>query len=237
MATDLDPRTAELSEIDAWLAEHDAITKIDRPKRRAADPVRKFGAGRPPKAGDRYACGKLRPVAATATDEHQAKRRALVGEPRRARTPQEIAKHEALAASPLGVLYARGLILSGDHYAARRYAMLFASAVRPLSMPSVLGNLVAGGGHTLAMALLDEMAGQERHPVTGALVPIGTWDREQFLDAHDVLESRGAHVVRAVEALVIYENPPRGQRRLDAIRDGLDALKTHFDGVDERAAR
>lgn len=226
-------RPAEIEAIAAWLADHAATTEIAQPRRAAAP---KRGLGRPPKAGERFPCGDLRPADDAGTEEHRAKRLRLVGAARDTRTPQRIARHEALASCPLGVLYARRKILSGEHYAGRRYAALFVKAVRPATLPSVLANLVSGGSMPMAMALLDEVAGTETDPHTGEQVPYGTVARAAYLAAREALDRRGPMVAQAIDDLVIYERAPRTQRRLEVIQDGLDALKTHFDLVDERSA-
>lgn len=168
--------------------------------------------GRPAKAGKRYASGDLRPAVDRGTDEHREQRKRLVGD-----------ADDKRASYPLGVLYARRLILSGDHYAGRRYAALFARAVRPVTVPSILANLVAGGGLVMAHLLVDEM------------VDNGAQDRADYLSAREALDRRGTLVAQAVDDVVIYEHAPRSDRRLELIRDGLDALKHHFDQVDERS--
>lgn len=170
--------------------------------------------GRPSKAGARFASGDLRPAVDRGTDEVRQKRIALVGDDRDKR-----------ASYPLGVLYARGLILSGDHYAGRRYAMLFFRAVQPIIAPSILGNLVAGGNLAAAMILVDDT------------VDHGAEARADYLDAREALGRRGASVAAAVDDVVIYEHEPRTTRRLEAIRDGLDTLKQFFDRADELRGR
>jgi hypothetical protein len=178
--------------------------------------------GRPRKAGERHASGDLRQAADQGTPEHQKKRIDLVGPPRDTRTSQRIQRHEALASYPLGVLYARRLVLSGEHYAGKRYASLFVKAVRPVTLPSILANLVSAGGLPLALALVDDA------------VDKGAEDRAAYLAAREVLDRRGPLVAKVIDDLVIYEVEPRSQKRLDMIRDGLDALNRHFELVDER---
>ncbi len=167
------------------------------------------------KSGARYPSGDLRPVNDGPTPELVEHRRALVGGDE---------KKQRYASYPLGVLYARRLLLSGDHYAGQRYAALFMRAVHPLTLPSVLGNLIAGGGIILAMVALD-----------GANEEKGAEDRSDYLAARKALGRSGAAEAMAVDDLVLYNHAPRTQKRLDQIRHGLDALHTHFDQVDARS--
>lgn len=89
--------------------------------------------GRPPKAGPRYDCGKLRHGPDRGTTESQAKRRALVG----------AAADPALAEHPLGVLLARDLVTLEQFEAGLRYSTLRASAIgRVDPAGTILGRLV-----------------------------------------------------------------------------------------------
>ena len=168
------------------------------------------------KAGERYPCGKLRPEILGPTPEHIEHRRALVGGDDRA---------QRYAAYPLGVLYARRLVLSGDHYAGQRYAALFVRATHPRSTPSVLGILVAGYASP-----------SERDPKKAAE------ERSDYRAAHDALARCGTASVIAVEDLVLYDHgpalytdAPAQTPRLKKICEGLHALHQHFELVDERS--
>ena len=167
------------------------------------------------KAGARYPCGKLRPETFGPTDEMIEHRRALVGGDD---------KNQRYAAYPLGVLYARRLLLSGDHYAGQRYAALFVRAVHPRSIPSVLGTLVAGFGFGSAMTLLDGDASER-----------AAEQRSDYLSAHAALTNCGRACTIAVEDLVLYDHAPLTKLQLKRIHTGLDALHQHFELVDERS--
>jgi hypothetical protein len=205
---------------------------IDRPACAAAvfhfpvGPLAKKKPGPKAKHKDRYPCGKARPVNDGPTPELLAKRQRLVGDQER---------KQRYASYPLGVLYACHKVSSGAHYAGKRYARLFSAAVRPLTIPSILGNLVASGGLVMAMGLVDEIAGTEIDPTTGKIAPYGTAARAAYLAARRVLERRGTIVAQSVDSLVLYEIAPRTTKRLEAIRDGLDALHRHFEEVDARS--
>ena len=160
------------------------------------------------KAGARYPCGKLRPETTGPTPELVEHRRALVGGDD---------KKQRYASYPLGVLYARRLILSGDHYAGQRYAMLYVRGVHPLTLPSVLGNLI-GIGAALAPARDADHGAQ---------------DRLDYLAARHALNQCSFQAAMAVDDLVIHDHDPTTQRRLDQIRSGLHALHAHFERVDE----
>ncbi len=177
----------------------------------AREPMAKHGSKQ--KSGPRYPCGKLRPAMDGATAEHQAHREHLVGDNER---------KQRYASYPLGVLYARRLLLSGDHHTGLRYAGLFARAVRPSRLPSILGNLSAPTPN-LEMSLSDDHEKREAQ------------DRSDYLAARAVLDGRGIYVARAVDDLVIYEHEPLTTARLDLARDGLDALHRHFEAVDARS--
>lgn len=176
-----------------------------------------------PRPGERYPCGKLRPTNDGPTDEQKERRHALVGTDDR---------KQRYASYALGVLYVRDPkpgekrdISSAQHYTGLRYAALFKRAVRPLVLPSILGNLVASGGFQVAMAALDQMSDGER----------GAADRSDYLAARQALGRHGAAVAMAVDDLVIYDHVPRTTQRLEKIREGLDLLHDYFDEVDRRA--
>lgn len=121
---------------------------------------------------------------------------------------------------PLGVLYACGLVLSGDHYAGRRYAALFVAAVRPLTAPSILADIVGRGA------------------VVGYRPDEGGIGRPQLeLDyraARRALEREGIRVVRVVDEVVVYEEgmPAANSPRMRWLESGLHALAAHFEIVD-----
>lgn len=186
------------------------MAKRGRPKRRAAD---------------RYPCGQPRPVSDGPTDEHKEQRHALVGADE---------KRQRYAAYALGVLYMHQpppgeprYITSDQHYAGWRYAAMYSRGVRPLTLPSVLGNLVAGGGYILTMAGIDDgrIAGEER----------GAQDRLDYLLVRKALDRAGARAAAAVDDLVVHDHGPTTQARLDDIRRGLDALHSYFEAVDARS--
>ena len=168
-------------------------------------------------------CDRLRDTPEGPTQEHAAKRLAAIGDRTPPEDPSYLARARAarLASYPLGVLFAQHDISGSEHGAGCRYAMLFSRAVRPLTQPSILGSLIVTGGMPLALAAIDDV--EER----------GAEDRLAYL-ARAVLGRRGSSVARAVDDTVIYERPPLTQKRLALIRDGLDALKDHFEREDER---
>lgn len=165
----------------------------------------------------RYPCGKRKTQPAAndnGTPELQQQRERLTG---RSSTDRR-------ASYPLGVLYARGRIWKGDHYAGRRYAALFATAVRnPLVMPSLLADLVGRGGLRPIYDCGESDA--------GALA------RADYLAAREVLDRRGLHIAQAVDDLCVYEIAPRSEKRLAMAQDGLDALYRHFEEVDAARAK
>jgi hypothetical protein len=179
--------------------------------------------GRPREAGDRYASGDLKPEIDDGTEELQRHRITLVGH-----------AGDRRAAYPLGVLYSRRIILKGDHAAGLRYAGLFVAAVRPLTIPSLLRDLVGRGGLPLAIAVLSEEAQLER----------GAEIRLEYLSAHEALRQRGRDVLQAVEDVCIYEHwapvirilEGRGERDQRLIGDGLGTLERHFTAGRSRPA-
>ena len=144
----------------------------------------------------------------------------------------ELAKHQSTVhrlprmardkrlAYPLGILYARGLVLSGEHYAGRRYAALFVAAVRPLGIPSILADLAGRG------------AIQGYRPDLGG---IGRPELQlQYRQARQVLDREGLRVVRVVDEVVIYEEgvPASASPRMRWLECGLHALADHFERAD-----
>lgn len=176
--------------------------------------------GPKPKSGARYPSGDLRPVKDGPTPEHARQRQQLVGsdDPKK----QPFAEHE------LGIRFARHDITGAEFGAGRRYARLFRNAVQPLTLPSILGNLVAGGSHPLAMALLDYGADEER----------GAQDRADYLDARRALGRCGSRTAGIVDEIAVYGQANAGAKgeinHADFCR-GLDALSRHFEVIDERA--
>jgi hypothetical protein len=159
--------------------------------------------GRPRKPGPRQSNGRLvhRSADDKGTPELRMKRARLVGDP-----------DGKLAASPLGVLYARGLVQADEYHAGRRYARLFARGALHLQRAPTFDKPVERPGYVWTLG-----------GDTGAAA------RLAFLRARAALEAAGDLVPRAVEDLVIYEMAPWTVTRLEAIRAGLDALYRHFE--------
>lgn len=112
------PGEAEQAAIDAWLAEHKAITELPTRPTVAASPTK---PGRPALSGPRYLSGDLKPRGPH--DATVEKRKLLVGD-------RAFTKKGALdprAAFPLGILYLRRAILHGDYRAGMRFAGLYAA--------------------------------------------------------------------------------------------------------------
>lgn len=141
----------------------------------------------------------------------------------------ERARNDKRASYPLGILYARHLIFSADHYAGRRYAALFTIAVRPLTIASTLARVVAGLGGFLD-PLLAEVGNEER----GARV------RAEYLAARSALSPIEA---KTVEAVCVYEDENllrrllggKAPRALHHLESGLDKLFRHFEAADARS--
>lgn len=169
--------------------------------------------GRPAKAGDRYPSGELRAQNDNGTPEHRAKREALTRD-----------ADDQRSGYPLGVLYARRIILQGDHWAGRRYAALYTAAVRPVAIPTILQSLFARGHTPLASALLAD----------GVDAAKGAELRAEYLAARKVLDKLGSHVAAAVDDCAVFDAMPRSPGRIEDLKTGLDALHKHFEEADER---
>lgn len=165
--------------------------------------------GRKKRAGERHPCGRLRQEADRGTPELLEQRRRLTG-----------SAEDPRASYPLGVLLARRKIMPAEHRAGRRYAALFAVAVRPARLPSILADL-AGRGALASLHLDNGLANDDMRAYRA------------YARALAALERCGAHVLRAVEQVVVYEEPPLSLRRLDEVQTGLDALHRHFEEEDK----
>ena len=124
-----------------------------------------------------------RPSVDGGTPELQARRRALVGE-----------ADPALAAHPLGVMLARGLIGRAEHDAGCRYALLYARAVSrtELSVAHVYRRLLAESGRSHE---LDE-ASEARI-------------QAQFRLGKNRLLAAGRRICSATENLAVFARPAR----------------------------
>jgi hypothetical protein len=128
------------------------------------------------------------------------------------------------ASYPLGVLFARGVVQSADHYAGRRYAALFVAAVRPLGVPSILADIVGRGA----------VSSWRDATVSGQQL-VRAWEMETaYRRARQELDREGIRVVRVVDEVVVYEEgmPAAGSPRLRWLLTGLRALGAHFEKVD-----
>jgi hypothetical protein len=182
------------------------------------------------KPGARYPSGGLRPANDGPTDEHKARRQELVG--------TTDPKKQPLASYELGVRFARHDISGPEFSAGLRYARLFNQAVHPLAIASILKNLVAGGGLSLAMAAVDQLSGMETHPLTGAVVPIGTVAREDYLSARRALGRCGSRIAGIVDEIAVYDHPnaaAKGETNHADFCAGLDTLSRHFERADARS--
>lgn len=121
---------------------------------------------------------------------------------------------------PLGILYATRQISSGRHYAGRRYAALFVAAVRPVSVPSILADLM---GHGSISGYRPDMSGTGRQQI-----------EIDYRDARQALSREGIRVVRIVDEVVVYEDgmPASGSPRMRWLETGLGALADHFERAD-----
>ncbi|HEX3884766.1 MAG TPA: hypothetical protein VHW66_19085 [Stellaceae bacterium] len=193
--------------------------------------------GRPRKSGERNPSGRLRakPEGDRGTLETRAQR-ALRANPHLLSSLTKAglrgtALVDALAArdqvdrrvrdDPLGILYRRDMVDGGEQYAGRRYAGLFGRAVRRVHAPSLMGVAVAGNRG------VDDSADDE----DGRLDYLAA-RRLDYLAARRALQRRGYRVTSAVDNLVVYEFFPQTPAQLAAARDGLSALKRHFDDTE-----
>jgi hypothetical protein len=135
-----------------------------------------------------------------------------------------------LASYALGRLYAHRIVLQGDRWAGDRYATLFTLAVRPVTIASMLGNLVAGGMLPQALALLAD----------GASEDFAAEARSQYLAARELLTPLEA---RAVDAICVYQEEGlelailagRAKRSLEHLTSGLHKLHRHFEDSDRQS--
>lgn len=189
--------------------------------------------GRPRKPGARKPSGRLQYKVEVDLGPREARaQRAVIADPSArkrliARGLAGVELVEALAAldipgskapnDALDFLAKRGLFTSAERYAGRRYASLFARAVRPVTLTCLLGGLVSRAGVSVSGAIIDDVA---RDDADG---------RAGYLAARAVLQRRGPRVAKAVDELVVFGQVPRSTARLELARDGLQALKRHFD--------
>ena len=177
--------------------------------------------GPPRKDGERHPNGQLRHDnhADHGTPELQHKR----AQAARGDDPK-------FASHSLGRLYAARVVLQGDRWAGDRYALLFTLAVRPVTIASMLGNLVASGMTSMAITAL----------AIGAEEDVAAEARRQYLAAREVL---GPWEARAVESICVYQNEMlersilagRAKKALDHLTGGLDKLHRHFEEADRRS--
>lgn len=178
--------------------------------------------GRPPKAGPRKPCGRLRFVS-DGGSEHLLAHRALAINPALVgHAVEELARNGAAldrrASYPLGALYARHFITGAQHYAGCRYMALFVRAVRGVGVPSVLANLVGHG--SIATTSFVEHAEERAAEIQG-----------DYRSARVALERSGRRSTIAVDNVAVYQHEII-QRNLVNLRVGLDALWGHFDAKD-----
>jgi hypothetical protein len=128
------------------------------------------------------------------------------------------------ASYPLGVMLARHMVTSAQHYAGRRYQGLFIRAVRGIGIASVLARFTGAGSIGAAV-----------HQIVGvdqAAAETDMW--RAYLAARAALHAAGDAARRAVDHVAVYE---AGAVEIDALRRGLDALARHFGGEDRRRGR
>lgn len=193
-------------------------------------------AGRPRKAGKRKPCGRLQTQDDTGTPELLAHRTIaihpefgakMLDSARYEENIAQLANHKSAtdrrAAYPLGVFFAQHHVTSEQHYAGRRYLGLFVRAVcQPLSVPSVLGKMVANAPGTVpGMSRTDD-------EIAKAAVEA----RQSYLDCRTVLKALGRGVSATVDGVVVYEEHRYRPDQLVMLRKGLDALYAHFEKAD-----
>lgn len=194
-------------------------------------------AGRKKKSGDRFPSGRLRFETDKGSPELLAHRAVAVTPTiawSNAAELAEIAKRpvceDRRSSYPLGILYIRGEITSGQHYAGRRYMALFVKAVRGVGIPSVLADL-AGKGSLSAVsvgAILESDA-----------YKAATDNRKAYLAAREALEASGRRCAAAVDRWAVFEEglPPVAMMGLGTLTRGLETLRVHFEESDRRAGR
>lgn len=209
------PRQVEEADIAAWMADHRTTTSAPRAVASPGKP------GPALKAGPRFPCGKLRYQIDRGHATVLAHRDRLIG-------GGEGSGRDPRAGYPLGILYARGLLMHGDHTAGLRYAGLHAIVWGGNKTPaSHLANVIAGISHPPIADLSSHDAivarcASELGEAIGALTRLGT--------------RRPLHIL---ENIVVYERPMRfmdtarartpaawqaDQRDLDALRDATGTL-------------
>jgi hypothetical protein len=170
---------------------------------------------RPRKIGQRYSNGRLVPskVADRGTPELREKRRQLVGDP-----------DERRASSLLGVLTARGLIEPDEYEAAERYAELYLYAARPHT-GFVLAQPVAA-----ALLLKKEIALKRAFPgpIIGNLKYRLAFNKARL----SIVRQSGTRAAAIVDSFVIFDRTLGPSLNLRSLRNGLDALRRYFAGVD-----
>lgn len=205
--------------------------------------------GRPRKAGARYKCGAVKPEKDYGSLHLQLQRLAALSplsasqvlsdlsqaspDGLTAKEAREIERHQVCvlamlkeassdprASYQLGVLFARRVINSAQHYAGRRYQGIYTRGVCPPRQPSVLSNLVGGGtcGPIPTKIDVNERAAE---------------NRIEYLDTRTALEYYGRVVTSIVDAVTVFDFPPMPQQ-IDDLKSGLNALLEHFETSDKR---
>jgi len=122
---------------------------------------------------------------------------------------------------PLGVMFARGEVTSRQHYVGRRYAAQFVAGVRPLTVPSILADLVGRGA---LQGYRPDQSGTSRPQL-----------EIDYRSAREALGGAGLRCVRVVDQIVVYEEGSAitGTPKFRLLSDGLAALDAHYERVDE----
>lgn len=201
--------------------------------------------GRPKKSGDRYPSGGLRPVKDLGSPEALRNRALMVSPGLSAVALESIGfaagasiddmtkdKHDEFlafivaqkdaedrrTAYPLGVLAARQLVTSRQHYAGRRYMQLYLGALQygGANVKSCLANVVGDGSGGKGNGYGPE-GGISDDP-----------EPKEYRGARAVLKGVGRSAEEAVVWVAVFQRFP-DVRDMNALKTGLSALAAHFD--------
>lgn len=185
--------------------------------------------GRPRKAGARHPSGDLRFIPDQGSAGLLVHRALDINPHLIGLNVEEVLKRGACkdsrAAYPLGILYARHIVTGQQHYAGRRYAGLFVRAVRGISVPSILGDLIGKGALGSA------------HTFNETVAKDAAEIRDAYLEAREILDKAGDPAATAVDDVAVYEIWPGRDQQVKSLRLGLNVLHAHFEDSDKRAQR
>lgn len=182
--------------------------------------------GRPPKAGPRKPCGRLREIKDIGSLELLS-HRALAINPVVATRVLEDLRYgsdekqmtaiqtltdlagDRRSSSQLGILLARHIINGAQHFAGSRYAGLYRRATHKVGkIQSTLGSMIGGSGGTSA--------------------DISDDDQQAYVGARAKLRQHGDRVAFVVEAVAVFDEIVTDEK-IDQLKIGLNALRSHFE--------